>query len=270
MIGQTHHFRIGEWECSVICDTEEHLAASWLLASVPTEALKGALDAGGYQQTLDFSMNLLVLRQGQHTILVDTGLPSQQTLPQYLKAAGIDPAAIDRVIITHGDDDHMGGSAYEDGVLTYPNARYSMSKVEWEYRVTQAEQAEDPNLVARRCLAALEGRIDLLEAEAEIVPGVTALFTPGHTPGHISVLVESQGERLVQMGDAIHHPMQIAHPDWTPDFEWDRRVSAQTREGMVERAAAERWLLMAYHFPFPGYGRVMREGSSYRWQPVQR
>lgn len=270
MLGDTYRFTIGDVECLLICDSYQARSISSLLTTAPPAALEEALAAGGYEDIENSSMNLLVIRTLQETILVDTGLPSTQTLPQSLKANGIDPAAIDRVIITHGHGDHIGGIAYQDGELTYPKARYSMSKVEWAHFWNAAQRSENPDLIARRNLSAIQGRVDFIDidGETEIVPHVRLVPTPGHTPGHVSPLIESGGQSLLHMVDAIRHPVQMNHPEWSPSFDMDPQVSTPTRRDMVKRIAEQHLLMLAYHFPFPGLGHIIRQGDSYQWQPV--
>lgn len=269
MIGDSYRFKVGAFECLILCDAEEHLASTWLLPTVPADELQAGLQAEGYGDTLTFSMNMLVVRTPEQTVLVDTGLPHTQTLPQNLKANGIDPASIDRVIISHGDDDHIGGIAYMDDVLTYPNARYSVWKAEWEHYWAAAQQAENPNLIARRCLSAIQNCVDRVETDGEITPGIRVIHTPGHKIGHMAVLVQSQGESLLHMVDAIHHPVQVAHPEWTPGFEMLPDVSPVTRRTLVQQVAHENWLAMAYHFPFPGLGHIRSENGKLIWEPLK-
>ncbi len=270
MIGDTYRFQVGDFDCLVICDSDSERSISSLFPSVPKADMEAELHAIGDRDMARSCMNLLVVRASSDIILVDTGLPNTQTLPQNLKANGIDPADVTRVIITHGHGDHLGGVSYEDGVLTYPNAQYSISKADWDHFWGLANKAEHPDLTARRSLSAIKSKrhVDLIEHEGEILPGVCLVPTPGHTPGHLSPLFESRGQNLLHMVDAIRHPVQLNHPDWAPYFDYQPEVSSATRRRMIQRIADENLLMTAYHFPFPGLGHIIRQGNSYSWQSI--
>jgi glyoxylase-like metal-dependent hydrolase (beta-lactamase superfamily II) len=271
MIGDTYRFKVGDFDCIIFCDIEELFPASQIISSIPREEIEGELGSHGYDPTnIDFSMNLLYIQTPDGRALVDTGLQRKQDLPASLKAAGIAPESIDHVILTHSDGDHIGGVAYSDGKLTYLNAHYAMSKGAWEHGMAEAQKTEDPNLVARRSLSAIQDRVDLVAGDTEVLPGIRVLPAPGHKPGHIAVLIESRGERLLHLVDAAHHPIQVIHPDWSPNADVQPDVAAQTRRALFERAADENLLVMAYHFPFPGVGHVVRQNNQLRWQPIIR
>jgi len=105
----------------------------------------------------------------------------------------------------------------------------------------------------------------MIDHESEILPGLCVLPAPGHTLGHIALLLESGGERLLHIVDCAHNPAQVSHTDWSPLYDMQPDVSAQTRKALFERAARENILVMAYHFPFPGLGRVIEADGAYQW-----
>jgi glyoxylase-like metal-dependent hydrolase (beta-lactamase superfamily II) len=217
-----------------------------------------------------------LLRAGGRTVLVDTGLGPNKwpmliadeygRLPVELRRIGVEPAAIDTVFLTHMHGDHVGWNAAKDGTPTFPKARYLLQRADWEY-------ANDPQLLARNPNAATplrplfeRGLLDLLEGEAQIAPELTALPTPGHTPGHTSLLVVSGGERAVITGDVISNPAQIHEPDWQPVFDRDGDEAAATRRALLDRIEAEGMTVAAGHFPAPGFGRVLRLDGQRYWQ----
>ncbi len=271
MIGDTYRFKVGEFNCIIFCDIDEHFPAGQIMSSVPAEEIEGELTTYGYDpQNIDFSMNLLVIDTPNGRVLVDTGLQRKQDLPKSLSSAGILPESIDRIILTHPDGDHIGGLAYEDNVLTYPNAWYTIMKDGWEYGMGEAHKSEEPNLIALRSLTAIEKLVDIIEGEVDVLPGVHMFPAPGHRPGHAGVMIESSGERLMHIVDAAHHPIQVVHPEWSPRFDYQPDVSAKTRQALFEKAAAENLLTMAYHFGFPGVGHVVSKDGKLRWQPIAR
>jgi glyoxylase-like metal-dependent hydrolase (beta-lactamase superfamily II) len=193
--------------------------------------------------------------------------PGAGNLPEVLQENGVEPASIDRVIITHGHGDHVGGLMRE-GAPVYPNARISMWKSEWEYWRGEATKAENPAEAIQRNLLPLQDRIDLVDSESEILPGVCVIPALGHTLGHIAVLLESGGQRLLHVVDAMHNPVQVEHPNWSPAFDMQPDVSAKTRRALMERAAPQHTPLLAYHFRFPGMGHLTPSGDSWLWEPI--
>jgi glyoxylase-like metal-dependent hydrolase (beta-lactamase superfamily II) len=119
---------------------------------------------------------------------------------------------------------------------------------------------------AQKNLPPLKGRIELLDAEKEIVPGVRAIPAPGHTPGHIALLIASSKTQLLHLSDAVLHPLLLENPGWRNVFDLDPDGALRTRRGLFDRAATDKINVLAYHFPFPGLGRVKTSGSSWKWE----
>ena len=113
------------------------------------------------------------------------------------------------------------------------------------------------------------GFLDLIEREREILPGIQAVVAPGHTPGHMALLISSRGEHLLYISDTVLHPIHLEQPEWcaTVDFAPDQVVS--TRRRILNRASAEKALVLAFHFPFPGLGHIIQKGEVWEWQPIR-
>jgi glyoxylase-like metal-dependent hydrolase (beta-lactamase superfamily II) len=165
-------------------------------------------------------------------------------------------------VISHPHGDHIGGAvlgAGEAAAPAYASARYWLGQADWDHY-------SEPEMLARAALQdklpplASAERLELADGEQEIAPGVRLLPLPGHTPGHMGVAFTSGQETAVYVGDLIHHPLQIDHPDWSPLFDSLPPLSRQTRRALVERVRREGSLLLSYHLPFPGIGRVTERG----------
>jgi len=268
-------FQIGQFECFVIQDKGQQFPLNYLLGDFPkTELEQVAREYSLNPEAIDFSINVLVVKTGSHIVLVDTGI-REDSLPDKLKEIGIDPAAVNTVVVTHGHGDHVLGIVDPKGKFLYPNARYAIWKTEYEYWTAPEQLAlEDkhPAIAVWKILRANPDKLDLIggsEEEAEIMPGICAIAAPGHTPGHIAVSVESGGDRLLHIVDAAHNAVQVTRTDWSPNFDYDKAQSAAKRLRLFQRAARDKALVLAYHFPFPGLGHVTSEGDVLRWTARQ-
>ena len=224
------------------------------------------------QGNIEMALTCLLVRAGDRRILVDTGYGPQPERPEVgqlatnLAEVGVSAEDIDTVVISHPHGDHIGGAVTgsDDGARpTYPQARYWMGKADWDH-FSQPDMLERANLAQKLPPLRAADRLDLAEGEQEIAPGVRLLPLPGHTPGHVGVVFTAGQETAIYVGDLVHHPLQIEHPDWSPVFDALPPLSRETRRNLVERARREGSLILSYHLPFPGIGRVGPQG----WQPV--
>jgi glyoxylase-like metal-dependent hydrolase (beta-lactamase superfamily II) len=122
---------------------------------------------------------------------------------------------------------------------------------------------------AHKHLLPLQGQIDLLDHETEIVPGVQAVAAPGHTPGHLALAIASGEQHLLHLADAVGHPIHVEHPEWVMVFDIFPEQAVTTRRQLLQRAVAEQSLVWGGHLPFPGLGRVIPAGASWQWQPLE-
>ncbi len=221
------------------------------------------------------------LRSQGKTVMVDTGMgpgphPTRGNLTgdllNQLALHGVRPEDVDVVVHTHLHADHVGWTLDISGEHPrpyFPNARYLVPKVDWEH-FTQPQNLDKAPWVRERVvpLQAL-GLIDLIDSGHAITDEVTTLATPGHTPGHQVVLINSQGQRAMVVGDAIHSKVQIQEPRWCAGADINKGDSSRSREDLLNRATAEDYIIAAGHFhPEENVGRVaLRNGLRY-WQPV--
>jgi len=187
------------------------------------------------------------------------------------REAGWQPEDVDAVVCTHLHVDHVGwNTQLVNGrwVPTFPNARYLLGHAE------HAHWQADPSTENQQILADSvkpifdAGLVDLVDMDHKLSDEVRLLPTPGHTPGHVSVVVESGDHRAIITGDMIHHPCQLAHPEWSPEFDVDKHIARLTRQAFLEQVAGTETLLIGTHFPTPTAGRIARADTGYRFVPV--
>jgi glyoxylase-like metal-dependent hydrolase (beta-lactamase superfamily II) len=178
---------------------------------------------------------------------------------------GVAPVAVSHVVLTHAHPDHCCGVAVEQAgrlVARFPNARHLIGAADWA-AVRTDPPAESP-LAARLAAIAGLGRLESVTGETLIAPGITLIPTPGETPGHLAVRVESHGARCDIVGDLFHHPCEVAHPDWSPPGR-DAAGNRATRARLLAEAAASQATIVFTHHPFPPWGRIMPSGQGFRW-----
>jgi glyoxylase-like metal-dependent hydrolase (beta-lactamase superfamily II) len=284
-------FGVGEFECVSVSDGALNYPPESLFSNVPLEHVEEALrqlDLPTSQVMTPYTC--LYIDTGEHRVLVDTGAGdlgahAAQVFPgldhstsvtglllENLRDSGVEPSEIDTVVITHAHPDHVGGTLNETGELVFPNAHYFISGEEWEFWSSDAATTKAPPFMvetARRNLEPLKERLTLVEDASEIVPGVRAIATAGHTPGHIALSIASDSERLLHISDAVLYPLLLEHPEWTPVFDMLPEQASTSKRRIFDLAAEEDALVFAHHFPpFPSLGRVRKQEQGWRWQPI--
>lgn len=211
------------------------------------------------------------VRSGGKLIIVDTGLQAPDgTLMSEMRDKGIDPDAVDLVVLTHLHPDHVGWNLI-DGSPTFPNARYIATQADWNFWTSpEIAESEDHPHVKEQVLPLHDlNIIDLIGSEDYgITDELTAVSTPGHTPGHISIVVCSAGERGYILGDVVHSPAQAQYTDWSPVFDVDSNLSRRTRHAVLDGLEENGALVSAGHFPGNGFGRFVRDGGRRVWQGI--
>jgi len=288
---EIHRFKVGTFECMAVSDGTHVYApptfpppAAFLFANAPRERLGQVLGEHNLhpEQWVEWTSPYIcvVVNTGEHRVLVDTGAdglgPSTGKLLQNLRVGGIAPEDIDTVILTHGHPDHIGGNTDAEGKPTFPNARYVMWKDEWNFWTSEeAELKLDEHVkevllgFAHKNLPPIQGQLDLIDHETEIVSGMRAVAAPGHTPGHMALAISSGGEQLLCISDAALHPIHLEQPEWYAAVDFAPEQVVATRRRLLNRAAAEKALVLAFHFPFPGLGHVVQKGEGWQWQPIE-
>ncbi|NHF74251.1 MBL fold metallo-hydrolase [Paracoccus xiamenensis] len=222
-------------------------------------------------------LNITLLRQGDRVVLFDAGsgpdfVPTAGTLVEGLSAIGVSPEDVTDVIFTHGHPDHLWGVLDDFDEPLFPSADYRMGQVEFDYWTdpatidTIAEERQSFAVGALRRLTALGDRIERFQDGAEVLPGIRAVMTPGHTPGHMSFEIGSPGDGLFVIGDFVTMLAGFVRPDLGTSTDDDPALAAQTRAAMLARLADEGWTVLGYHLPDGGIGKVIRDGQAFSFE----
>lgn len=277
-----YSFKFGKLRITPICDGVFYLPMNSIATNVEPATRKAYFDA--HYMTADIfqlQASPLLISAADKLVLVDTGIgpkqdwaPTAGRLVTSLEQAGVEPADIDVVVLTHCHGDHVGGleAAVSEG---FSKAEVVLSETELDLWNAPDAAAKVPDWAAagvpalQKTFAALGDRLRPVKGGTEIVAGVTALDTPGHTPGHLSLLVSSGGQTLLVTGDAVPG-IHIAfdHPDWQIIWDHDRELGAKTRKSLLDLATHDRLLVSGYHYPFPGIGHVVKHGDGFQWLPT--
>jgi len=279
----SHRFQVGSISCTVLTDGYACYPTGWFFPDADRTRLNQSLEKRGFPLDRVLSpYSCLLIETGRRVILVDTGAGASATtsgaIAARLEMAGIRPKDVETVVLTHAHPDHIGGAVDARGYPAFPNACYMMMDLEHEFWMRPrsdlssmripSEEWQRMQATARRALAALHFQLEPIEAETEIAPGVIAIPAPGHTPGHVAILVASGGQKLLNLGDAAVHPLHLEEPQWQNGFDLEAERALATRRQLMERAAAEKMHVMAFHFPFPSVGRIAaRSQGGWDWIP---
>ncbi|MBI5949908.1 MAG: MBL fold metallo-hydrolase [Chloroflexi bacterium] len=257
--------RVGNVDVVALVDNVMPYAATAVYpeAGAALDRFRGYFDAEG-RVPLNFGCFLLV--DGSRSVLVDTGWGPefQGRLMAELAAAKVDPALIDAIVFTHLHGDHTGWNLDRaTGKPLFPKARYHVPRADWEHY----GNATPPPDSFVRDVVPLEamGCMELIEGEHTLAPSLTAIPTPGHTPGHTSIVISSGGERGFILGDVVISKADVEDPDLVNTFDWDRGIARQTRLKILERLVREGGLVGASHLPAPGLGRFVAKGAGAAW-----
>lgn len=223
--------------------------------------------------------NVLIINTGNQLVLFDTGLgglnifgPTTGKLLSNMKQAGIDPKDIDAVIMSHGHIDHLGGNVSDSGAVNFPNAQFYITQADHDFWTDYSKVPSDLKVFADTAvknLKPIRERIQFIKDGQEVVPGVHAILTPGHTVGHTIFMIESAGKQLCYIGDLTHHPVLLMEKPLTEfKYDTDPKQSAQTRVKNLTIFAEKRIPILAYHFAWPGIGYVVKQGDGFRYLPA--
>ncbi len=219
--------------------------------------------------------NSPVVNTGKNLVLFETGMGAQKMfgpttgrLIQSLKEAGIRPAQIDSVVCSHAHIDHIGGLVDAKNKKLFPNATVYISQADFDFWTDEKDPKKNKDFVAhaRKNLLPYRDRIKFIKDGEEFLPGITAMSAPGHTVGHMVFMLSSEGKQLALIGDLTHHQvLLVERPRLEFAYDTDPKQSAATRVRYLDMLAANKTPLLAYHFPWPGYGYMSKHGEGFRY-----
>src|SRR5580704_15381832 len=279
-----YRFKVGGFECTVVSDGPLRLGtfSADLFKGLAQEQLD-EFAAANFLDKDNFvvDQNALVVNTGDKLILIDTGMgfrkpygPRTGHLLANLQAADIDPESIDVVALSHAHPDHVWGLVGEDGKPHFPNAQIHISQTDLDYWTDEAKLS-DPALghyigPIRDALLPFRDRMIFLKDGREVVPGLQALSTPGHTVGHTSFVISSQNSSIVYTGDLGHQPLlQTENPRAEFARDTDPKQGVASRLRIFDMVASGKIPIIAYHFPWPGIGHVAKNGDHYRYVAIE-
>jgi glyoxylase-like metal-dependent hydrolase (beta-lactamase superfamily II) len=283
----THRYAVGDIEVTVISDGFRNVPVDdKYLTNASGQELADQLKAAGQpSDRMKNTYSPIVLRTGGKYVLFDTGngeaaaaqsKGERGTLNQNLAAAGIDRGAIDVVVISHFHGDHVNGLLGADNKPAFPKAEVKVPAVEWKFwmddgEMSRASPGRMTELFAnnRRVFDALGRKVTVYDWDKEVVPGVTAVGTPGHSIGHTSYIVASGDKTVYVQSDVCNNAFVFApRPDWHGAFDQDGPQAAATRRRVYDMLTTEKLPVQAFHFPFPALRMVEKAGAGYRTVPV--
>jgi glyoxylase-like metal-dependent hydrolase (beta-lactamase superfamily II) len=282
-----YRYKVGEIEVTVVTDGARTFPLTDSYVTNVKKEEVGAMLAANFLNPAEITTSYtpIVVNTGSKLVLIDTGngpaaaaQPNSTygQLPSNLAAAGIDPGAIDIVVISHFHGDHVNGLLTADNKLAFPNAEVKVPAVEWKYWTDDGEMSRAPEgrmtglfKNNRRVFDALNRNVTQYDWNKEVAPGIISVATQGHTPGHSSFIVSSGSGKIYVQSDITHHTTLFTrNPGWHVFLDQDANMAEATRHKVYDMIVAEKLMIQGFHCPFPGIGHLEKAGEGYRFVPA--
>jgi glyoxylase-like metal-dependent hydrolase (beta-lactamase superfamily II) len=281
-----YRYKVGDFEVTVVTDgTRSGPLPDTLVKNATKDEVNAALQASFLDKDkFPFFFNPVVVNTGSKLVAIDAGNgpaayeTSKGSVGQYhtnLAAAGIDAKTIDMVVISHFHGDHIGGLVTADGKPAFANAEILVPAAEWAFWMDEGNASRAPEGMkaafanVRRIFGALGGKVTQYEGGKELVAGIQALATPGHTPGHTSHIIASGSQSVIVQADVTNLPqLFVRNPGWHASFDMDGPKAEETRRKLYDRLVADRMMVQAFHYSFPAAAYIEKDGNGYRYNPV--
>lgn len=280
-----HTHRLGNLDLRILSDGTYYQDAGAVFGVVPRIMWERVVHPDlNEQYQMPLGLNSVLVRSGDKLVLIETGVGDKEghrrqaspaaegNLLAELAAIDVAPDDVDVVINTHLHADHCGWNTRANGdaaVPTFPNARYLIQRGEWEAAVSPNERTRATYLEDNLLPLEEAGLLELVDGELSVTPEITIIPTEGHTEDHASVVLTSGGETAIYIGDMVQHHVQLERTAWVSSFDVLPLISMETKRRMVERAIADRAVIVSVHSPFPGLGRMTKsEDGRKHWEPL--
>ncbi|MEX2238486.1 MAG: MBL fold metallo-hydrolase [Dehalococcoidia bacterium] len=274
-----NRFQVGSLHFTIVSDGQFRMDAGAIFGVVPRvawEPLAGPLDD---QHRLTFDLNCVLVRSADKTILIETGNGDKPNVPyegggkllDSLAAEGVKPEDVDIVINSHLHADHCGWNTRVENdraVPTFPRARYYIQEKEWRDAMNPNERTRATYLEDNLKPIEESGQLVLVDGEKQVTPEIRIIPMPGHTDGHCGIILESDGQRAIYLGDLAQHRAHMERYPWIAAFDIMPLVSLETKKKIIGGALEEKTMLIVAHQPYPGVGYMRQEGKFRKWELV--
>jgi len=273
-----YRYKVGSYECTSINDGARTFPLTdAFVSNVPkAEALAAAAAAYMPEGMVTVPFNPQLINTGGKLVLIDCGFGGA-AFESSKGAAGVDANSIDVVLMSHLHPDHTNGIRAADGTMAFPNAEIMVPTKDWEFWMSEdnAAKARSNEMMknyfanVKKVYAGIESKVTKYEWDKEVIPGITSVAAPGHTPGHTAFVIASGSSTILLQSDVTNIPeFFLRNPDWHVVYDVDPEQAQATRHRFYDMAAAEKALVVGFHFSFPSMGHVEKDGAKYRLVPI--